>query len=116
MTEKEAIEILEKVHSLQEQSEMDSDIRDIDYILTQNPIDIGLVIAKTGEINDKHKENIFINHIIFPPQAQGTTFPERGITDAEYIADLRWKRTYLQAKKGSKAFAELYKEMRKNMV
>lgn len=114
MTEKEAIEILEKAHSLQEQSDMDSDIRDIDYILSQNPIDIDSVIAKIKKVNGDHPENIIINHIIFPPQ--GTAFPERGITDPEYISDLRWKRKYLQAKKAAKAFAELYKEMRKNIV
>ena len=116
MTKEKAIELLEKAHSLQEQSEMNNDIRDIDRILSQDPVDIGLVIAKIEEINRKHEENILINHIIFPPQVQGTIFPGRGITDAEYISDLRWKRTYLQAKKVSKAFAELYKEMRKNMI
>lgn len=109
MTEKEAIEILEKAHSLQEQAEMESDIRDIDCILSQIPINISLVIAKIREINGKHGENIIINHIIFPPR--GSDSLKRGITDEEYISDLSWKRTYLKAKKVSKAYAELCKEM-----
>ena len=109
MTEKEAIELLERAKLLHEQLDMENDIRHIDCILSQFPINIDSVKAKICTINEKHKENILINHMIFPPRRPASQ--ERAITDAEYISDLSWKRTYLKAKKDAKAFTELYKEM-----
>lgn len=67
MTEKEAIELFEKAHFLQEQMDMQKDIDDIATILSQNPISMELVEAEIRKINTKHPEKIILNHIIFPP-------------------------------------------------
>ena len=111
MTEKEAVELLEKAKKLHEQLDMESDICHIDYILSQFPINMDSVKAKIREINEKHKDNVLINHMIFPPRRPASQ--ETDITDAEYISDLSWKRMYLRAKKIGKTFDELCKEMGK---
>ncbi len=112
MTEKEAIDLFEKAHTLQEQLKMESDIQDIGIILNQRPINMYQVKVKIGQINDAYPENIFLNHIIFPPQ--GKSFQDGYIPDQSYIEDLTWKKIYLQAKKTGKLFDELCKEMRKS--
>ena len=111
MTEKEAIELFEKDHFLQEQKDIEKDINDITSILSRYPIDIEQVKAKIKKINDDHSENIFLNRIVFTPHR--TSSPGGYIPDQDYINDLIWKRLYLQAKKSGKLFEEFCQEMRK---
>lgn len=112
MTKEEAIEIFEKASSLHEQLEIECDIRDIDCILSQCPVAVSQVKAKVKAINDNHPDNIIIFNLIFPPQ--GDRVSVDNAPDQALISDLKWKRTYLQAKKAGKVFDELRKEMQKN--
>lgn len=111
MTEKEAIEIFEKAHSLHEQLDMESDIRNIGSVLSQRPIDIYQVRTQISTVNRKHPENVILFNLFFPPQGNRVFLAEA--SDQDLIDDLTWKHTYLQAKKAGKAIEELYKEMRK---
>lgn len=111
MTEKEAISLFERVHTLQEQLKMETDIQDISNILNQRPISMYQVREKIEEVNEEHPENVLLNHIIFPPR--GKSFLGGYIPDQNYIDDLTWKQIYLRAKKNGKLFDELCKEMRK---
>lgn len=110
MTEKEAIDVFEKAHTLKEQWELENDIQDISNILSQRPINMCQVKAKIDKVNNEHQENVIINHIIFPPQRAALS----GGYDLNqsFIDDLIWKRIYLQAKKAGKLFDEFCKEMR----
>lgn len=112
MTEKEAIEIFEKVHTPQEQWKMENDIHDISNILIQKPINMYQVRTKIQKVNYEHSENIILYNLIFPPQ--GNRVSLANASDQSLVNDLVWKRTYLQAKKIGKAFEEFYKDMRKN--
>ncbi len=111
MTEKEAIEIFEKAHLLQEQLDMENDIRKIGSVLSQRPVDIYQVKTQINTINRKHPENLILFNLIFPPQGNRVSLAEA--SDQGLIDDLTWKYTYLQAKKAGKAIEELHKEMRK---
>lgn len=111
MTETEAIGLFEKIHMLQEQLKMETDIQDIGNILNQQPINIDQVKEKIEKVNEKHPENVLLNHIIFPPR--GKSFSGERIPDQSYIDDLKWKQIYLRAKKDGKLFEEFCKEMRK---
>lgn len=111
MTEKEAKEIFEKAHSLYEQMDMESDIRNIGNVLLQKPIDIDQVRMQIITVNGKHPENKTLFNRIFPPQGKRMSISEA--SDQGLIEDLAWKHTYLQAKKVGKAFDELCKELRK---
>lgn len=111
MTEKEAVEIYEKAHSLHEQLDMESDIQDIARVLSQNPIDMYQVRTQIDTVNRKHPENVDLFNLIFPPQGNRVSLveaPDQGLID-----DLTWKHAYLQAKKNGKTIKELCKEMRK---
>lgn len=112
MTEKEAIELFEKAHFIREQLDMESDIRDIDCILSQTSIDICQVREKIDIVNIKHPENIILFRLIFPPQGASVSLKEASLQDM--ISDLRWKRSYLWAKRAGKTFDELCKEMQKS--
>lgn len=110
MTEKEAIELFEKAKFLYEQADMERDIENIRYILSQNPINMNYVIEQINIVNSKHSENIKIFNIVFPPQ--GNSIPLTLASDKERISDLIWKLSYLQAKKKGKTFEEFCKAMR----
>lgn len=108
MTNQEAIELFEKAHTIKEQLDMQSDIDDIDRILTP-PIYMYEVKDKIKSINDNHKENIILNRLIYPPVGNPVPLdyaPINGLID-----DLSWKRCFLIAKKNAKAFDEFCKEM-----
>lgn len=112
MTEKEAIEIFEKVHSLHEQMDMENDIRDIGRVLSQRPIDLYQVRTQIDIVNRKHPENVILYNLIFPPH--GNSVSLANASDQNLIDDLAWKQIYLQAKKAGKLFGELCKEVRKS--
>jgi len=111
MTEKDAVEIFKKAHSLREQLDMENDIGYIGIILSQNSIDIYQVRAKIEEINRKHPENLILYNMIFPPQGNRVSLAEATVHNL--IDDLAWKQTYLQAKRVGKAFEKFCEEMRK---
>lgn len=111
MTEKEAIEIFERAHSLHEQLDMESDIRNISNVLSQGPIDMYQVRTQIVAINRKHPENVILFNLIFPPH--GNRVPLANAPDQGLIDDLAWKQIYLRAKKAGKLFDEFYKEVRK---
>lgn len=111
MTEKEAIDVFEKAHTLKEQLELENDIQDISDILNQRPIKMYQVRAKIEKINEKHSENIVLFNLIFPPR--GNRVSLANASDQSLIDDLAWKQIYLQAKKSGKLFDEFYKEIRK---
>ncbi len=110
MTAEEAIKLFEKVHLLGEQLDMQKDIDEICYILSQNSINMYQVREKIDVINNKHPENIVLFNIIFPPQ--GNSVPLDAASHEDLIYDLRWKQRYLQAKRYGKVFNELCKEMK----
>lgn len=111
MTEKEAIDLFEKVHTLQEQWELENDIQDISNILSQRLIQMYQVREKIDKVNTEHPENIVLFNLIFPPQ--GIRVSLANAPDQSLIDDLAWKQIYLQAKKDGKLFDEFCKEMRK---
>jgi len=111
MMEKEATENFERVHTLYEQLDMESDIQDISSILNQQPINMYRVRAEIDKVNEKHPENVTLYNLIFPPH--GNRVSLAGASDQNLIDDLAWKRIYLQAKKDGKAFEEFSKEIRK---
>jgi len=110
MTEKEAIELFEKAKFSYEQAYMKRDIKNNRHILSQNPINMNYVIKQINTVNSKHRENIIIYNIIFPPK--GNPVPLILASDKEQISDLIWKLDYLQAKKEGKTFEEFCKAMR----
>lgn len=112
MTEKEAIALFERAHTLQEQLELESDIQDISNILNQRPINMYQVRAKIEKVNKEHLENVVLFNLIFPPQ--GNRVSIENASDQSLINDLAWKKIYLQAKKEGKAFDAFCKEMQKN--
>ncbi len=112
MTEKEAIDLFEKVHTLQEQRNLEDDIKDIRKILNQWPINMREVGAKIEKVNREHPENVVLFNLIFPPHGDRVSL--ENAPDQSLINDLAWKQIYLQAKKAGKVFSELCKEMRKN--
>lgn len=63
MTEKEAIELFEKAKFLYEQADIERDIENIRYILSQNPINMNYVIKQINTVNSKHRENIIIYNL-----------------------------------------------------
>lgn len=110
MTEKEAIDLFEKVHTLQEQWKLENDIKDISNILNQWPIQMYRVREKIDKVNTEHPENTVLFNLIFPPQ--GNRVSLANAPDWSLIDDLAWKQIYLQAKKVGKLFDEFCKEMR----
>lgn len=112
MTEKEAIELFEKVHTIQEQWKLKSDIQDISNILNQRPVNMYQVRVKIEKVNEEHPENVPLFNLIFPPR--GNRVSLANASDQSLIGDLTWKRIYLQAKKDGKLFDEFCKEMRKD--
>ena len=111
MTEKEAIELFEKVHFVHEQLDMERDIHDIDHMLSRTSIDIYQVREKIDIVNIKHPENVILFRSIFPPQGASVSLKEASLQNL--ISDLTWKRSYLWAKRAGKTFDELCKEMQK---
>lgn len=110
MTAEDALKIFEKVYFLHEQIDMQNDIREISYILSQSICDRKLLRKKIDTINDKHRENVILYNIIFPPEGNHISLED---ASAESLrSDLEWKRIYLQAKSTGKTFDELCKEMR----
>lgn len=110
MIVEDALKIFEKVYSLHEQIDMQNDIREISYILSQSICDRILMREKIDAINYKHKENVILYNFIFPPQGNRISLED---ASAESLrSDLEWKRIYLQAKSTGKTFDELRKEMR----
>ena len=111
ITEKEAVEIFEKIHSLHELLDMESDIQGIDRVLSQKSINMSQVRTQIDTINRKHPENVILFNLIFPPQGKRVLLaeaPAQGLID-----DLTWKQTYLQAKKAGKTIEDFCKEMQK---
>lgn len=111
MNNSEAVTIFEKLHLAHEIQEMENDISDIDRILGKEPINMDDVLKKIKKINEKHPENIIINHMIFPPI--GRTCEVEDASDSSKINDLAWKKIYLRAKSSGKTFDELVKELTK---
>lgn len=112
MTEKDAINLFEKAHTLQEQWKLENDIQDINNILNQQPIQMYQIRAKIQKVNEEHPENIVLFNLIFPPN--GNPISLINASDQNLIDDLTWKQIYLQAKKTGKLFDKFYKEMRKS--
>ena len=108
MTGQEAIKLFEKAHLIKDESDMQSDIQDIDRILTY-PIDINKVYEKIESINQKHPENTTIFKLIYPPV--GDPVQLNSATKDNLINDLNWKRKFLNAKIRAKLFDEFRKEM-----
>jgi len=100
-----------KVHTIQEQWKLGSDIQDISDILNQRPVNMYQIRAKIEKINEEHPENVLLFNLIFPPH--GNRVSLANATDQGLIDDLAWKRIYLQAKKDGKLFDAFCKEMRK---
>jgi len=113
MTEKEAIELFEKTHTLQEQWKMGNDIQDISNILSQRPINMYQIKAKIKKVNDEHPENTVLFNLIFPPQGKRVSLIDASAQNL--IDDLTWKQDFLQMKKNGKLFDELCKEKRKRV-
>lgn len=111
MTEREAINLFEKAHTLQEQWKLENDIQDISNILKQRPIQMHQVREKIDKVNTEHPENIVLFNLIFPPRRNRVFLANA--PDQSLIDDLAWKQIYLQAKKAGKLFDEFCKEMRK---
>ena len=111
MTEKEAIEIFEKAHSLHEQMDMERDIHDIEQVLSQRPINMYQVKIQIYTVNRKHPENVILFRRIFSPYRNSVLLANA--SDQNLIDDLAWKQVYLQAKKAGKLFEEFCKEERK---
>lgn len=109
MTEQEAIRLFEKTHFLKDELDMQSDINEINNILTL-PININRVVNKIYDINQKHQENIILFNVIYPPVI--APVPLTRATDDDLINDLIWKRIFLSAKMKSKLFDEFFKEMK----
>ena len=107
MTEKEAIDIFEKAHSLQEQIDMKKDMDNIHYVLSQCPINMIDVMLLIEKINKEHPENIIIFNLIHP--SQKNSVPLCAASDENKISDLKWKWDYLQAKQIGKIFEEFRK-------
>lgn len=110
MTEKDAIGLFEKAHTLQEQWKLENDIQDIRNILNQRPIQMCQVREKIDKVNTEHPENIVLFNFVFPPQGNRVSLDNA--PDQSLINDLTWKQIYLQAKKAGKLFGEFCKEMR----
>lgn len=110
MTEKEAIDIFEKVHSFKEQNDMRDDIISICHVLSQKPIDMCQVRIEIDTVNKKHPENWIIFNSIYQPQ--GNIVSLDCASADNLISDLKWKMAYLQAKQESTTFNEFYKAMR----
>lgn len=110
MTEKEAIEIFEKVHYLREQFDMQNDIASICCVLSQYPIDMYQVRALIDLVNRKHMENTLVYKVIFPPKGNQVSLTDA--SDNDLICDLRWKLDYLQAKQKGKTIEEFCKTMK----
>lgn len=108
MTEQEAIKLFEKSHLIKDESDMQSDIHDIDRILTP-PVDVNEVYEKIESINRKHPENTTIFKLIYPPV--GNSVLLISATNDDLINDLKWKRTFLNAKMRAKLLDEFRKEM-----
>lgn len=108
MTKQEAIRLFEKVHFLKDELDMQSDINEINNILTL-PIDINMVMNKIHDINRKHPENVILYNVIYPPV--GSPVPLNRATDNGLINDLTWKKYFLIAKMKAKTFDEFCKEM-----
>ncbi len=118
MNKEEAVRNFEKIHSIKEQIDMEKDINDCCYILSQNPINMFQVKQKIYAINEKHPENlIFYNlilyNLIYTPKEK--TVQLNDASDANLIEDLKWKLNFLQAKKSGKTFDEFCKTMREIM-
>lgn len=111
MTEKEAIELFEKLRIIQEQKALESEIQDISNILNQRSVNMYQVRAKIEKVNKEHPENIRLFNLIFPPYGNRVSLDSA--TVQSLIDDLTWKRAFLQAKKDGKLFDEFYKEIRK---
>ena len=110
MTEKDAIGLFEKAHTLQEQWKLENDIQDIRNILNQRPIQMYQVREKIDKVNTEHPENIVLFNLVFPPRGNRVSLDNA--PDQSLINDLAWKQIYLQAKKAGKLFDEFCKEMR----
>ena len=111
MTEKEAIELFEKTHFLQEQIRMETDINGISNTLSQTFINMNQVRYYIDKINNEHKENMILYNIIFPPR--GDRVPLESASNDSLIQHLLWKQQFLQAKRAGKTFEELCKTIRK---
>ena len=109
MTDQEAKECFEKAHFLHEQIDMQQDIDNICYVLSQNPVDMFQVRTQIETVNRKHRENVIIFNMIFPPQ--GSPVSLDSASNDNLISDLIWKLKYLQAKQIGKTFEELCKTM-----
>lgn len=107
MTEKEAIELFEKVHSLQEQISMETDINGISNTIFQPFINMAQVRYYIDKINNEHKENMILYNIMFP--SRGDRVPLESASDDGLIQHLLWKQQFLQAKRARKTFDELCK-------
>ncbi len=60
MTEKEAIELFEKAHTIQEQWKLGSDIQDISDILNQRLVNMYQIRVKIEKVNEEHPENVLL--------------------------------------------------------
>jgi len=113
MTIKQAIELFEKAHTVQEQDEMKNDINTIICILGQYPFDSNQARALIEKINQEHPENILLHNFIFQLQGlQGPGIPLQDASPDVLISDLQWKYSFLQAKKTGKLFDAFQKELR----
>lgn len=110
MTEKEAIELFEKVHFLNEQISMGQDVNNISSILSQPFINMNHVRDYIDKINREHPENMVLYNIMFPPQ--GNRVPLDSASNDSLIQHLLWKQKYLQVKKAGKTFDEFCKTMK----
>lgn len=110
MSNEEAIRYFEKVRFIDEQIDMEKEINNCCYILSQSPVDVDQVKQEIYVINAKHPENQILFRLIFPPK--GETIQLSNASDANLIEDLKWKLYFLQAKKSGKAFDEFCKTMR----
>ena len=110
MNNEEAIRNFEKAHFIDEQMDMDTEINNCCYILSQNPVNMDQVKKEICIINAKHPENLIIYRLIFPPK--GETIQLNNASDENLIEDLKWKLDFLQAKRRGKGFDEFCKTMR----
>ena len=112
MNKEEAIRNFEKVRFLNEQIEIDKEINNCCFILSQDPVNMFQVNQEINLINEKYPENLILFNLIFPPK--GNIVKLNAASSANLIEDLKWKLDFLRAEKIGKTFDEFCKAMKEN--
>lgn len=103
-------DLFKPVRTIEDIKEMQHDIDEIIILLESIPFDEKDARKKIKNINEKHKENIFIYKMLF--SSVGNTIPIDQAYSDELKQDLYWKQNYLTVKSKAKSLDEIMHHLR----